>query len=92
MVEQNGFIHSAPQLVIEVLSPSETHSEISGKLCDYKTIGTGEVWLVSPEAATVEVLLLQDGQLRRSAILAEGILQPHHFPAVKINIAEIWPN
>ena len=92
IVEQDGYIHSAPQLVIEVLSPSETRKEIAEKLRDYESIGTEEVWLISPEAATVEVLQLEEGKLRRSAILAEGTLKPKHFPTVQIDIAEIWPD
>jgi Uma2 family endonuclease len=92
MVEEDGYVHSAPQLAIEVLSPSETRKEITEKLRDYESIGTAEVWLVSPEAATVEILLFEDGTLRRSAILAEGILKPKHFPAVQIDISEIWPD
>lgn len=92
MVERDGYYHSAPQLAIEVLSPSETRKEISEKLRDYESLGTAEVWLVSPEAATVEILYLEDGKLRRSAILAEGILKPKHFPGVQIDIAQIWPD
>jgi len=92
IVERDGYIHSAPQLVIEVLSPSETRKEIEEKLRDYESIGSEEVWLVSPEALTVEILLLEDGKLRRSTILAEGVLKPKHFPAVQIDIAEIWPD
>jgi Uma2 family endonuclease len=91
MVEQDGYVHSAPQLAIEVLSPSETRKEISEKLRDYLSIGTVEVWLVSPEARIVEVLVLEDGKFRRSAIL-EGILKPKHFPTVQIDISEIWPD
>jgi Uma2 family endonuclease len=91
MVEQDGYIHSAPQLVIEVLSPSETRKEIGEKLLDYERIGVEEVWLVSPEARTVEVLQLQNGRLERQAVRAEGILKPKHFPEVQIDIAEIWP-
>ena len=48
MIEQDGYVHSAPQLVIEVLSPSETRKEIAAKLRDYESIGVEEVWLVSP--------------------------------------------
>lgn len=90
MIEQDGYIHSAPQLVIEVLSPSETRKEIREKLRDYGRIGVEEVWLVSPEAATVEILYLEGGELRSAAIQAEGILKPKHFPEVQIDIAEIW--
>jgi Uma2 family endonuclease len=92
MVEQDGYIHSAPQLVIEILSPSETRKEITEKLRDYESIGVEEVWLVSPEARTVEVLGLQNGRLERVSVLAEGILRPKHFPTVQIDIAEIWPD
>jgi len=91
MIEQDGYVHSAPQLVIEVLSPSETRKEIAAKLRDYESIGVEEVWLVSPEAATVEILYFEDGKLRFSALLAQGILRPKHFPSVQIDIAEIWP-
>jgi Uma2 family endonuclease len=91
MIEQDGYIHSAPQLVIEVLSASETRREISEKLRDYESIGVAEVWLVSPEAATVEILYLQEGKLRSAAVLTEGILKPKHFPSVQIDIASIWP-
>lgn len=89
MIEQDGYFHSAPQLVIEVLSPSETRKEIGEKLRDY---AVEEVWLVSPEARTVEVLGLQNGRLERLGLLAEGILRPKHFPTVQIDIAEIWPD
>ena len=92
MIEQDGYIHSAPQLVIEVLSPSETRREIREKLRDYESIGVEEAWLVSPEGGTVEVLGLQNGRLERLDLLAEGILRPKHFPYVQIDIAEIWPD
>jgi Uma2 family endonuclease len=73
MIEQDGYIHSAPQLVIEVLSPSETRKEVVEKLRDYESIGVEEVWLVSPEARTVEVLGLQNGRLERLSLLAVGV-------------------
>ena len=91
MIEEDGYIHSAPQLVIEVLSPSETRREIGEKLRDYESIGVAEVWLVSPEAATVEILYLQEGKLRSATVLTEGILKPKHIPSVQIDIASIWP-
>ena len=57
MVEEDGFIHSAPELVIEVLSPSSTRVELREKLADCESAGTGEVWVVSPEARRVERVL-----------------------------------
>jgi Uma2 family endonuclease len=88
----DGYLHSAPQLAIEVLSPSETRRISGDKLRDYEALGTEEVWIVSPEAQTVEVLVLDSGRFRREALLAEGLLKPKRFPHVQIDISQIWPD
>jgi Uma2 family endonuclease len=93
MVERDGYFHSAPQLVVEVLSPSNTRREREEKLGDYAALGVPEVWVVSPEARTVEILYLENGYLRGSAlILAEGLLKPRSFPSVQVDITGIWPD
>jgi Uma2 family endonuclease len=91
IVEKDGYIHSAPELIVEVLSPANTRSERAGKLKDYESLGVPEVWVVSPEAQTVEILLLQEGQLRTAALLREGELKPSRFPEATVDIAAIWP-
>ena len=92
IVEQDGYIHSAPQLLVEVLSPSNNRREREEKLGDYAALGVPEVWVVSPEARTVEVLYLENGFLRTSHILASGALTPKLFPQVSVEIAKIWPD
>ena len=92
IIEKDGYVHSAPQLAVEVLSPANSRKEREEKLQDYAELGVPEVWVVAPEGRTVEVLYLEDGRLRRSAILAEGTLTPRHFPEVHIEISGIWPD
>jgi len=92
MVIEDGYFHSAPQLVVEVISPSENRKRKDEKIRDYESIGVPECWLFGPDSRTVEVLLLENGQLRRSAILAEGILKPRSLPGVEIDISKIWPD
>jgi Uma2 family endonuclease len=92
LVEQDGYIHSAPQLLVEVLSPANTRREREEKLADYASIGVPEVWVISPEARTVEILLLQDGFLRSTQILNSGTVTPKLFPHVSVEIARIWPD
>ena len=48
----------APDLIVEVLSPSDTKRVLAGKLADYQRIGVKECWLVSRETRSVEVLRL----------------------------------
>jgi Uma2 family endonuclease len=91
VIERDGYIHSAPELVVEVLSPANTRSERAAKLQDYESLGVPEVWVVSPEAQTVEVLFLQDGRLATTALLREGQLKPTRFPEASVDIAAIWP-
>jgi len=91
VVEQDGYIHSAPELVVEVMSAGNSRMQHAAKLKDYESLGVPEVWVVSPAAKTVEVLLLKDGRLTANAPLREGSLQPKHFPGVAVDIASIWP-
>ena len=91
VVERDGYIHSAPELVVEVLSPANTRSERAEKLQDYESLGVPEVWVVSPEAQTVEVLRLQDGRLATTTLLRQGHLSPVRFPEAVVDISAIWP-
>jgi Uma2 family endonuclease len=92
VIEHDGYIHSAPELVVEVLSPANTRSERTAKLQDYESLGVPEVWVVSPEAQTVEVLCLNtDGRLATTSLLREGQLKPTRFPEASVDIAAIWP-
>ena len=50
-----AYYQLAPDLVIEVLSPSDTPAVIYGKLTDYFTFGTGQVWLVYPREKKIAV-------------------------------------
>ena len=91
IVERDGRVHSAPQLVAEVRSPANTRRERAEKLADYASLGVAEVWAFSPDDRTVEVLYLENGQYRRQARLTEGVLRPKFFPSVEVPISEIWP-
>jgi Uma2 family endonuclease len=91
VVEKNGYIRSAPELIVEVLSPGNSRHERAEKLMDYQSLGAPEVWVVSPEALTFEVLLLKNGALATASVMREGILRPIHFHEVAVNIASVWP-
>jgi Uma2 family endonuclease len=92
VVEQDGYIHSAPELVVEVLSPANTRLERTEKLRDYEVLGVPEVWVLSPEARTFEVLQLLEGKLRTVQVLAQGQLAPQRFPGVAVDVSSIWPD
>lgn len=53
----------APDLVIEILSPSTQRHDRLVKLNLYQRAGVREYWIVSPEDQTVQVLTLSNGLL-----------------------------
>jgi Uma2 family endonuclease len=50
-----GPIRIAPDLAVEVLSPSETASTLEDKLADYREAGTPLIWVVDPQSRLVTV-------------------------------------
>jgi Uma2 family endonuclease len=62
-----GVLTVGPELIIEVLSPSETARSVRAKLTDLAGVGVREAWLVSPEAETVQVLRLTPETMETAA-------------------------
>lgn len=50
-----GFFDGAPDLAVEVISPSEAASEIEAKVIDYLDAGTKLIWLIYPQTQTITV-------------------------------------
>lgn len=67
-VPTGPFLTLAPELAVEVLSPSNTKKEMSRKLLEYFEAGVMFVWYVDPIARTVEVFTSPD----QSVVLREG--------------------
>jgi Uma2 family endonuclease len=92
MILRDGYIRSAPELVVEVLSPSNTRKEMDRKAKDYASIGVPEFWILAPQGRTFEVLQLHDGNLRTVRIVNSGELRPLRFPETFVDVASVWPD
>jgi len=55
-------VHGAPDLVVEVLSPSTAQNDRGAKMRHYAAAGVKEYWIVSPLSRSVEVYLNQGGR------------------------------
>lgn len=58
-----NWIDGAPDLVVEVLSPSTTINDRGIKKDIYERSGVKEYWIVDPIAKSIEVHYLKDGRL-----------------------------
>ena len=79
-----GLLKLAPDLAVEVLSPSESASELEEKLDDYSACGTPLVWVVDPVRRTV-MIVASDAPvrwLREGDVLDAGDVIPGFSCAV----------
>jgi Uma2 family endonuclease len=82
------FIRGAPDLAVEVLSPSDTGADVQRKLRDYLEGGGRLVWVIAPQARTVTVYR-PDGSARL-------LREPEHLdgedvlPGLRLPLAEMF--
>jgi Uma2 family endonuclease len=67
-VEPEGYAELAPDLAVEVLSPSDRPGELLAKVADWLNAGTRLVWVVDPSRRQVRIYR-DDGS---ESLLAEG--------------------
>jgi Uma2 family endonuclease len=85
-------IEGGPDLVIEILSPSNTRRELEEKLQDYQVIGVREAWIIAPQGQTVEVLQLSPEHIERLGLYGLGdTIVSRVLPDLRLTVAEIFP-
>jgi Uma2 family endonuclease len=70
-----------------VLAPGE---DLSRKLADYGSLGVPEVWVVSPESRTIEVLTWENGVLRAAQTLSDGTFTSPRHSQVTVQVEDLW--
>lgn len=84
-------VKGAPDLVIEVLSPSTEKRDRTVKLKMYARFGVLEYWLPKEKTATVEIFRLLDGELVPVVRLGKSdVLTSPLFPGLEIPLDEIF--
>ena len=84
-------IQGAPDLVIEVLSPSTREYDRGYKLTLYSRHGVRECWLVDPDVETVEILTEADeGFVTDSIYQRNQILVSPLLPGLSIDLNRVF--
>lgn len=82
-------ITGVPDLLIEVLSPSNRSHDTERKRDRYQRAGVREFWLVDPAARRIEQLLLHRRRYRLASI-AEHELRLRMLRGVTIDLCFVW--
>ena len=81
----------APDIVVEVLSPSNNKKELKNKYEIYEEAGVKEYWVVWPYEQTMIVYTLTDGKFVSSPVISGGdILTSSVLPGFSLNISELF--
>ena len=80
----------APDLVIEILSPSTARFDRTVKFDQYKKAGVREYWIVDPDTKTVSAHILQNGEYMIRAYSDTGTAPVSVLEGCEINLAEIF--
>ena len=83
-----GFLRGAPDLAVEVLSPSDNPVDVQQKVRDYLEAGARLVWVIAPEARTATIHRA-DGSAR---LLREGehLDGGDVLPGLAISLGELF--
>jgi Uma2 family endonuclease len=90
-IDARGCI-GAPDLIVEVLSPSTSKKDWTKKFNLYETHGVREYWIVDPNARAVHIFLLQpDGKYDEGTIYeCDQIAPVHIFEGLEIDLKELF--
>ncbi len=81
----------APELVVEILSPSDPRTVLAGKLRDYRQVDVRECWVVSMDAQTVEVLrLTPDAEESLAVFSGMDSVRSAMFPNLLVPISDVF--
>ena len=86
-------VRGAPDLVVEIHSPSTAQRDLTTKRALYARHGVREYWPIDPEARTVTVLLLDNGDFVEIGVYREGdtVISPT-LEGFSFRVEEIFPS
>lgn len=84
-------IQGAPDLVVEVLSPSTLKLDRERKLDLYARAGIPEYWIADPDSRAVEIYRLVGGAYHLEGRITEGdVIRSDLFPELAIGLNSLW--
>lgn len=81
----------APELVVEILSPSDTRPVLDDKLADYRKVGVQECWVANRGLQTVELLRLTAERAETAGLYRMGeSVESEVFPGLTVAVADVF--
>jgi Uma2 family endonuclease len=88
-MEKRGLV-GAPDMVVEILSPSTSRYDRTLKFDTYLRAGIKEYWIIDPETKTLAINLLNDGNYITYSYTDEDTVSVHILKDCTINLSEVF--
>ncbi len=83
-------IEGAPDLIVEVISPSNSFIDRNTKKRKYLEFGVIEYWIVDPANKTLEIYTPEDHDTPRLYLVKAGQISSLVSQSIAFNLDEIW--
>jgi len=83
-------VDGAPDLAVEIVLPSNTHSELFLKFHYYLKAGVREYWVIDPERKKVQVHIYEDGHYISTAYEDNDHIPVTVLPGLDIALKDLW--
>ena len=83
--------NGAPDMVIEIISPSSAHLDKVLKFKKYQHVGVREYWIVDPTDKTVTVFLLENGNYIAKSYGMADTVPVHVLEGCEISLPKAFP-
>jgi Uma2 family endonuclease len=80
----------APDLIVEILSPSNTSEEYVRKFNLYLEAGVREYWVVAPKSKTVQVFVLENNTYKGTVYNSTATVPSAVLPGLSVTLTDVF--
>jgi Uma2 family endonuclease len=91
-IRRRGFFQIAPDLAIEVVSPSDSIPAVQRKAARYLALGVREVWIIYPDDQTADICRAGNApdRLEVQQIASDGALESDLLPEFRLPLPQLF--
>ena len=89
-LEDGKSVKGAPDLVIEILSPSNSNHDRTKKFQKYRDAAVPEIWFIDPEDGVTEVFKLENDKYSIDFYNADDVVPVGVLPGFEVDMEEIF--
>ena len=84
------YLDGAPDVVIEILSPSTRHIDRGEKYYEYEEAGVREYWMIDPDRQRAEFHRLSHADNFEPVALERGVFESETLPGLRLEVDWLW--